>query len=135
MDRRKFLSSLSAASAATIAGAATLSEKADALEDAMSDELDKRRSKPGHCYVDGRPPRDPNDNRPYLQHYDPLLPEMPNEPTLMDFFKLRFAPASHVLQSARLAKINGHSEKIISSCLALCRRWPDRSRGQDHRRH
>ncbi|MFT5499875.1 MAG: hypothetical protein ACI88G_000001, partial [Woeseiaceae bacterium] len=36
MDRRKFLNSMSAATAATIAGAATLSEKADALEDAMS---------------------------------------------------------------------------------------------------
>ena len=117
MDRRKFLNSLSVASVATITGAATLTEKADALEDAMSEQLDKRRAKPGHCYIDGRPARDPNDNRPYLQHSDPLLPEMPQAPQLMDFFKLRFAPASHVLQSARLAKINGHSEKIVTACL------------------
>ncbi len=44
MDRRNFLGSLSAASAATIAGAVTLTEKADALEDAMDDALNKRRS-------------------------------------------------------------------------------------------
>ncbi len=117
MDRRKFLSSLSAASLAGISAAATMSEKADALEDAMSTELDKRRAKPGHCYIDGRPERDPDDDRPYLQHYDPLLPEMPKEPTLMDFFKLRFAPASHVLQSARLAKIEGHNETVVAACL------------------
>ncbi len=43
MDRRKFLNSMSVATAATITGAATFSDKADALEDAMSDSLEKRR--------------------------------------------------------------------------------------------
>ncbi len=118
MDRRKFLSSLSAASLAGVTAATTMSEKADALEDAMSAELDKRRAKPKVCHVDGGSPfGSGDDDRPYFQHYDPLLPEMPKEPTLMDFFKLRFAPASHVLQSARLAKINGHDETIITACL------------------
>jgi hypothetical protein len=118
MDRRKFLSSLSAASAATIAGAATLTAKADALEDAMSDSLDKRRMKPpGLCNLDGRPERDPNDTRPWLQHDEPLLPKMPQNPTLMDFYKLRFAPYDHVLQSARLARLNGENENIIMACL------------------
>ena len=57
MDRRAFLSSLSAATAATIASAPTLAAKADALEDAMNDALTgKRRQKPpGLCYVDGGP--------------------------------------------------------------------------------
>lgn len=117
MDRRTFLNSLSAASLATVAGATTLSEKADALEDAMDEALNKKRSKPDLCYVDGQPEDDYDDDRPYLQHYDPLLPEMPDEPSLMDFFKLRFAPANHVLQSARLAKVNGHDETIIMACL------------------
>ena len=118
MDRRKFLSSLSAASAATIAGAATLSEKADALEEAMAAELDRRRAKPpGFCYIDGRPELEPGDKRPWLMHNEPLLPKMPERPTLLDFYKLRFAPASHVLQSARLAKINGMDEKVILACL------------------
>lgn len=117
MHRRKFISSLSAASLAGITAASTMSEKADALEDAMSSELDKRRAKPKPCYIDGGSSFGGGDDRPYLQHYDPLLPEMPKEPTLMDFFKLRFAPARHVLQSARLAKINGHDETIITACL------------------
>jgi len=118
MDRRKFLSSLSAASAATIAGATTLTAKADALEDAMGERLGKRRMKPpGLCNVDGRAARDPNDKRPYLQHDEPLLPKMPENPTLMDYYKLRFAPADHLLQSARLARLNGENEKIILACL------------------
>jgi hypothetical protein len=100
MDRRKFLSSLSAASLAGVTAATTMSGKADALEDAMSDELDKRRAKPKVCHVDGGSSfGSGDDDRPYFQHYDPLLPEMPKEPTLMDFFKLRFAPASHVLHT------------------------------------
>ena len=49
---------------------------------------------------------------------DPRLPAMPDKPTLIDFFKLRFAPAQqHLLQSANLAQKNGHSEKIILACL------------------
>ncbi len=118
MDRRKFLRSISAASAATIAGATSLSAKADALEDVMSENLGKRRQKPpGLCYVDGRPERDPNDKRPFLQHDEPLLPKMPEKPTLMDFYRLRFSPADHMLQSARLALKNGEDEKIIAACL------------------
>jgi hypothetical protein len=42
---------------------------------------------------------------------------MPEKPTLFDFFKLRFGPSAHVLQSARLATKNGVSEKIVLGCL------------------
>ena len=45
------------------------------------------------------------------------LPPMPKEATLIDFFKLRFPPAAHLLQSARLARKNGLSEEIILACL------------------
>jgi hypothetical protein len=45
------------------------------------------------------------------------LPPMPEQPTLVDFFKLRFPPAAHLLQSARLARKNGLSEEIILACL------------------
>ena len=118
MDRRKFLNNMSVATAATIAGAATLSEKADALEEAMSKELEKRRSKPGLlCHIDGWPERDPDDKRPFLMHDEPLLPKMPRQPTLIDFYKLRFGSANHLLQSARLAMINGEDEKIVLACL------------------
>src|SRR5262245_17776303 len=45
------------------------------------------------------------------------LAPMPERPTLIDFFKLRFPPAAHLLQSARLARKNGLSEEIILACL------------------
>ena len=37
--------------------------------------------------------------------------------TLVDFFKLRFAPATHVLQSATDALKKGESEETILACL------------------
>ncbi len=46
------------------------------------------------------------------------LAPMPGNPTLADFFKLRFADtANHVLQSANLARKNGMSEEVILACL------------------
>jgi hypothetical protein len=46
------------------------------------------------------------------------LPPMPPNPTLFDFFKLRFTDTSnHVLQSANLAMKNGMSEEIILACM------------------
>jgi len=45
------------------------------------------------------------------------LEPMPEKATLVDFFKLRFPPAAHLLQSARLARKNGLSEEIILACL------------------
>ena len=46
------------------------------------------------------------------------LAPMPANPTLFNFFKLRFMDTSnHVLQSARLAMKNGMSEEIILACL------------------
>ncbi len=117
MDRRKFLRDMSAATAASIAGAATLSEKADALEEAMSLELDKRIATPWMCSIDPTPEEVAGDTRPWYQHEDPRLPVMPEAPTLRDFFKLRFHPANHVLQSARYARVNGMEEKVVLACL------------------
>ena len=50
-------------------------------------------------------------------HREPRLPQMPEKPTLVDFCKLRWAPASHVLQSAALARRNGYSDRIVMACL------------------
>ena len=56
--------------------------------------------------------------KPSLMGEDPRLPAMPEKPTLMDFFKLRFGPAKqHLLQSAALAQKNGLSEKMVLACL------------------
>jgi hypothetical protein len=45
------------------------------------------------------------------------LDAMPDKPTLVDFFKLRFQPANHVLQSATRAMKTGMTEEIILACL------------------
>ena len=117
MDRRKFLNNLSVAAAASIAGASTLSAKADMLEDEMARQLEKKRGKPGLCHIDGRPERIPGDDRVGLMGTDPLLPRMPDKPTLIDFYNHRFGSASHLLQSAKLAMDNGEDEKIVLACL------------------
>ena len=49
---------------------------------------------------------------------DPRLPQMPEKPTLLDFFKYRFAPGTqHLMQSANLAQKNGLSEPMVLACL------------------
>lgn len=45
------------------------------------------------------------------------LDKMPEKATLQDFFKLRFAPANHVLQSATRAMKTGMTEEVILACL------------------
>lgn len=45
------------------------------------------------------------------------LPKMSDRPTLVEFFEKRFAPASHVLQSANRALKTGMTEEIILACL------------------
>jgi hypothetical protein len=47
----------------------------------------------------------------------PRLPAMPERPTLLDFFRLRFTPAMHVLQSADKALTAGFSEEVVLACL------------------
>jgi len=42
---------------------------------------------------------------------------MPKNPTLLDFYKLRFEPANHVLQSATRALKTGMTEEVILACL------------------
>lgn len=57
----------------------------------------------------------------YLMHDDPRLPQMPEKPTLIDFFKKRIllkeGGGNHLLQSANLALKNGLSEKLVLACL------------------
>ena len=45
------------------------------------------------------------------------LPPLPPRPTLLDFFRLRFAPATHVLQSADKALTAGMPEDVVLACL------------------
>jgi hypothetical protein len=50
---------------------------------------------------------------------NPDLPKMPERPTLADFFRLRIhrKDVMHMLQSARVARLNGMDEKIIMAAL------------------
>lgn len=55
---------------------------------------------------------------PALMGEDHRLPEMPEKPSLIDFFNFRFAPSKqHLLQSAALARKNGLPEKMVLACL------------------
>jgi hypothetical protein len=46
-----------------------------------------------------------------------ILERLPEKPTLLDFFRLRFQPANHVLQSATRAMKTGMKEEVILACL------------------
>lgn len=50
---------------------------------------------------------------------NPRLPRMPDAPTLLDFFRLRFSDIAfrHLLQSAKSARDAGHDEKVVMACL------------------
>jgi hypothetical protein len=58
-----------------------------------------------------------NPNARVLMGDDPRLPRMPEKPTLMDFFKYRFGPCMHLLQSARHAVNANLPEKMVLACL------------------
>jgi hypothetical protein len=116
--------------------------KAEALEGYLSDQLDNAvfvrlgaPSKPTTAseldeQIDKRPLRrgigtlfssggtNPFGNRlPSEPVNVPRLAPMPAQPDLLDFFKLRFAPATHVLQSADKALAAGLPEDIVLACL------------------
>ena len=131
MDKNDVISKAGAARAAELDDRTAPSHKAEAVEQAMSAALDRAVVKPWFCDVgqaaeriksgDARPASvvqgAADGTRRFLIGDDPRLPKMPAKPTLVDFFRLRFAPAAHLLQSARLAKLNGSEEKVIFACL------------------
>ena len=54
----------------------------------------------------------------FMMGDNPALPRMPDKPTLLDFFRLRFGPISrrHHCLSAKLALESGQDEKIVMAC-------------------
>lgn len=100
----------------------TTLERAEAAERAMSQELDRVVVK-SVIYTSGeRDPRlpvqrPPDQGKLYMMGDDPRLPRMPDRPTLFDFFAYRFGPATHLMQSARLALKSGAGEKVVLACL------------------
>jgi hypothetical protein len=106
----------------------TLSEQADELEERMMKELDEKIATKSLLFTlaDGTREMESgaalmaqNPGKYFLMGDDPRLPKMPDKPTLLDFFKYRFAgmPINHLLQSAKLARKAGHGEKVVLACL------------------
>jgi hypothetical protein len=103
----------------------TLAERADALEHKMIEELDSIivRSRlfaladGDTSWMSGPALLAKHPGKHMLMGDDPRLPRMPEKPTLADFFKHRFAPASHLLQSAKHALKAGLPEKAVLACL------------------
>jgi hypothetical protein len=105
----------------------TLSERADALEQQLSDELDATVPVRATLYTSGE--RDPRLGPEVVsaspkyagKHFnmgpDARMAKMPDKPTLLDFFELRMGPATHLLQSATHALNAGCNEKTILACL------------------
>ena len=104
----------------------TLSERADELEEQMMHALTERMVAKSALFnlADGKVEIEngqailaANPGKYFLMGADPRLPAMPEKPTVIDFFKARFASTSHLLQSATHALKAGHSEKVILACL------------------
>ncbi len=117
INRRAFLATLGTAAAIEAMPSETL---ADALEHHMIGQLDQAVSAQTAPQAAGA-------ERTYRRGVGGLfvpqgsslkqLEPMPPRPTLLDFFKLRFAPANHVLQSATRAMKTGMSEETTLACL------------------
>src|SRR5690348_14041765 len=107
------------------APALSLSERADALEERMMHELEHIVTKSvlfnladGYVGMDSGPAlMKQNPGKHMLMGADPRLPQMPEKPTLIDYFKCRFASTAHLLQSATHALKAGHNEKVVMACL------------------
>jgi hypothetical protein len=109
------------------AGSASLSERADDLEEQMLAELNAkiparsvlfglwegevRNATQSSAVLKDHP------GKVFLMREDPRLPHMPDKPTLIDFMRLRFASTAHLLQSAKHALAAGLPEKTVVACL------------------
>jgi hypothetical protein len=103
-----------------------LSARAEAHEEEISRRLDELVIVKSVLYQSGeidpaeervRPTREQTRGKTYLMGQDPRLRPMPEAPTLLDFFRLRFGPCQHLVQSARLALNSGVEEKVVLACL------------------
>jgi hypothetical protein len=104
----------------------TLSEQADELEEQMMEELNDKIATKSVLFtladgqtdmVSGAQLMAQNPGKHFLMGADPRLPKMPAKPTLIDFFKHRFASTNHLLQSATHALKAGLDEKVVLACL------------------
>jgi hypothetical protein len=133
IDRRAFIASLGGTAAVALMSS---EEKADALEHYMEDRLDELiLEQQGNAQPERYPTmaeiEAANAKRTGVRRgagnifnasgrngeARGLLPPLSKNPTLLEFFEKRFAPANHVLQSATRALKTGMDEEIILACL------------------
>jgi len=122
VDRRAFLASVGGAAAVE---AMTPEARAEAVEHFMIERLE-RSGPPDDGTEDELPFYDPERSvargagRLFAENKN--LTPMPKNPTLVDFFELRFAPARHVLQSAARAVKTGQPNAPSSPacCTTSC---------------
>jgi hypothetical protein len=119
VDRKKFLATVGAGALAAM----TPEDKAEELEHYMIDLLEGHDHDHGHGHGSHEAEEDQEQVRPprgtgnLFQPSDRVFEPMPDKPTLVDFFNLRFAPARHVLQSANYALQTGQPEETVLACL------------------
>ena len=99
-------------------------ERAEAVEHALMVELGREATKSMICVAGDIDPSATDvvgsrRSQAYLlMGQDPRLKQMPDKPTLIDFFRLRFPPGQqHLLQSAALARETGCDDKVVLACL------------------
>jgi len=122
IDRRAFFAGLGGLSAVAVMSSEA---KADALEHHMAFQLNAAIAKKFptaaevEAQIDTRPTRRGAGNLFVAREGNvKILPPMPERPTLLDYFQLRFkATSNHVLQSANRAMSTGMPEEIILACL------------------
>lgn len=130
IDRRAFIASLGGTAAV---GLMSHEARADALEDYSIHALDRgvAQSQTGataapekfptvaelEAQIESRPYRRGTGNLYASARPVKRLEPMPKRPTLLDFYRLRFQPANHVLQSATRAMKTGMTEEVILACL------------------
>ena len=114
VDRRVFLATLGVGALEVM----TPEDKAEALEHYMMDELDSAAAAPKPEVPEQQDgPRSPRGTGRLFMPRERLYEPMPDKPTLLDFFNLRFAPARHVLQSAAHALKTDQPEETVMACL------------------
>ena len=105
--------------------ALTMDQRADALEEEMTRELEHIVTKSvlfnladGKVGMESGPAlMAKNPGKHMLMGEDPRLPKMPEKPMLIDYFRCRFASTAHLLQSATHALRAGLDEKVVLACL------------------
>ncbi len=116
VDRRAFLATLGVGTV----GMLSPEDKAEALEHYMMEQLDAAVSPAAPVLAgdgDQDGPQAPRGVGNLFRPGDRIFEPMPAKPTLEDFFRLRFAPANHVLQSAAHALKTDQPEQTVLACL------------------